>query len=59
LGSNLGELRQGEVRRSPLTRTPVDKERLCSLVQDTFASEVRFRAELSEYGVGRLELARA
>jgi hypothetical protein len=30
-----------------------------SLVQNTMTSEVRFRAELSEYGVERLELARA
>jgi hypothetical protein len=28
-------------------------------VQDTMTSEVWFRAELSEYGVERLELARA
>jgi hypothetical protein len=33
-------------------------ERLGSLVQNTMTSEVRFRAEISEYGVERLELAR-
>ena len=32
-------------------------ECLGSLVQNTMTSEVRFRAELSEYGVERLELA--
>jgi hypothetical protein len=36
-----------------------EDERLGSLVQNTMTSEVRFRAELSEYGVERLELARA
>jgi hypothetical protein len=42
-----------------LPRTPVDNERLGSLVQNTMTSEVRFRAELSGYGIERLELARA
>jgi hypothetical protein len=36
-----------------------EDERLGSLVQNTMTSEVRFRAELSEYGVERLELVRA
>ena len=40
-------------------RAPVDNERLGSDVQNAMTLEVRFRAELSEYGVGRLELARA
>ena len=40
-------------------RTRVNNERLGSVVQNTMISDVRFRAELSEYGFGRLELARA
>jgi hypothetical protein len=36
-----------------------EDERLGSLVQNTITSEVRFRAELSEHGVERLELTRA
>jgi hypothetical protein len=36
-----------------------DDERLGSFVQNTMTSKVRFRAELSEYGVERLEMARA
>jgi hypothetical protein len=36
-----------------------EDERLGSFVQNTMTSEVRFRAELSECGVERLELARA
>ena len=36
-----------------------EDERLGSFAQNTLTSEVRFRAELSEDGVGRLELARA
>jgi hypothetical protein len=36
-----------------------EDERLGSLVQNTMISEVRLRAELSEYGVEWLELARA
>ena len=36
-----------------------ENERLGSFVQKTVTSEVWFRAELSEYGVERLELARA
>ena len=35
-----------------------EDECLGSFVQNTMTSEVRFRAELSEYGVERLELAR-
>jgi hypothetical protein len=41
------------------TSTEFLHERLGSLVQNTMPWEVRFRAELSEYGVERLELARA
>jgi len=36
-----------------------ENERLGSFVQNTMTSEVRFRAELSAYGVERLELVRA
>jgi hypothetical protein len=36
-----------------------EDERLGSLVQNTLTSEVRFRAELSVYGVEWVELARA
>jgi hypothetical protein len=42
LGANLLELRQGEVRRSLLSRTPVDNEGVGSLIQNTMTSEVRF-----------------
>jgi hypothetical protein len=35
-----------------------ENERLGSFMQNTMTSEVRFRAELSEYGVEPLELAR-
>jgi hypothetical protein len=36
-----------------------EDERLGPHLQNTMTSEVRFRAELSEYGVERLELTRA
>jgi hypothetical protein len=36
-----------------------EDERLGPPVQNTMNSKVRFRAELSEYGVERLEMARA
>ena len=36
-----------------------EDERLGSLVQNEITSEVQFRAELSGYGIERLELARA
>ncbi len=36
-----------------------EDERLGSLVQNAMTSEVQFRAELSGYGIERLELARA
>ena len=36
-----------------------DDERIGSLVQNTMTSEVQFRAELSGYGIERLELVRA
>ena len=54
------ELRTTEVqlRRKHLARTPVDNEGVGSLIQNTMTSEVRFRAELSEYGVERWQLAR-
>jgi hypothetical protein len=42
-----------------MPRSPVHNERVSSLEQSTMTSEVRFRAELSEYGVELLELARA
>jgi hypothetical protein len=57
--ANFSELRHDEVRRINLPRTPVDNERLDSLIQNTMISEVRFRAELSGYSIERLELARA
>jgi hypothetical protein len=53
------ELMASELPRMPLSRTLQDNERLGSLVQNTMASEVRFRAELSEYGVEHLELVRS
>jgi hypothetical protein len=59
LETNFLEPRQGKVRETPLPRTPVDNKRLGSLVQNAMTSEVRFRAELSGYGIERLELARA
>src|SRR5215217_5535678 len=59
LRTNFLDVRHGEVRRTPLSRTPIDNECVGSLVQNTMTSEVRFRAKLSEYGVERLELARA
>jgi hypothetical protein len=57
--ANFSELRHDVVCRINLPRTPVDNERLGSFVQNTMTSKVRFRAELSEYGAERLELARA
>jgi len=36
-----------------------EDERLGSLVQNAMTSEVQFRAELSGYGIERLELVRA
>ena len=36
-----------------------EDERLGSFVQNTMTSKVRFRAEISEYGVRQLRLARA
>ena len=36
-----------------------EDERLGSLVQNAMTSEVQFRAELSGYGIERLELGRA
>jgi hypothetical protein len=49
-----------QLRGAFLPRTPVEKERLGSLVQNTMTSEVlRFRAELTKDGAERLELARA
>jgi hypothetical protein len=57
--ASFSDLRHDEGRRTSLSRTPVDYERVGSLVQNTMISEVPFRVELSEYGVERLELARA
>jgi integrase len=50
----LEECVKGTVRASTLGWY----KRLGSLVQNTMTSEVRFRAELSEYGVERWQLAR-
>jgi hypothetical protein len=43
----------------PAPQLDLDDERLGSLVQNTMTSEVQFRAELSGYGIERLELVRA
>jgi hypothetical protein len=37
---------QGEVRRTPLSRTPEDNERLGTSVQSTITPEIRLRATL-------------
>jgi hypothetical protein len=56
--ANLLERRHRELRRILLPRTPEENEHHGSFVQNTMTSEVRFRAELSEYGVERWQLAR-
>jgi hypothetical protein len=50
---------EGQLRRKHPSRTSGDNERLGPPLQNTMTSGVRFRAELSEDGVRRLELARA
>jgi hypothetical protein len=48
---------QGEVRRTPLSRTPEDNERLGSNIQALSTPELMFRALLTQDGAQRLELA--
>jgi hypothetical protein len=59
--ANFLEHRKTEVHlwEKHLSCIPVDNEGLGSLTRNTMTSKVRFRAELSVYGVERLELARA
>ena len=58
LRANISEPRQGEVRRTPLSRTPVNNERLGSNIQTLKTPELIFRAQLTEDGAQRLELVR-
>jgi hypothetical protein len=55
---NFRELRHGVVRSSPLSRTPVDNERLGSNIQTLTTPELKFRALLTKDGAQRLVLAR-
>ena len=58
IGSDLLGMRTRRGRSMHQPRTLVDNERLGPQVQNTITPEVRFRAELSEYGVERWKLAR-
>jgi hypothetical protein len=49
---------QGEVRRTPLSRTPEDNERLGSNLQTLTTPELMFRALLTKDGTQLLELVR-
>ena len=60
IGSDLlGVRARRSSKNPPSTHSIGDNECIRTDVQNTMTSEVRFRAELSEYGVKRLELARA
>jgi hypothetical protein len=58
LHANISEPRQGEVRRTPLSRIPLDNERLGSDLQTLTTPKLMFRALLMKDGTQRLELAR-
>jgi hypothetical protein len=49
---------QGEVRRTPLSRTPEDNERLGSNIQTLTTPELMFRALLTGDGTELIELAK-